>query len=380
MEISDKTTRLIDNLILFFFFLFCASLTNSIFVNQVGYFGTLLLILIKTYLKKENQFHKIGIEVALIIFIVAEILATLFSEHSGQSFNNLLKRILLLPLLYVIPSVLTDIKKVKTFVWVYLSFAFISAAVYLFNSYEYYVEGLFQLTGSGPSIFQYPITTSELLSFTIIFFFVFLFYEKTEKKYKVLFFIGLFISLLAIVATFKRTGWIGVAGGIGVILLLKKEYRLIIPGIIFLVGLFFLEKNYSTVRVFQKNSREISRVFSFDTKGRARNILPLDSSFFVTDFEGGLLHVENENDINEFVFPSPVESVSKIGNGDSLFVIELFDTRLLITELKNGELNTVKEILPPGFTSDYKYFDNKLYINDRDSGLTIYNNLLCVLK
>ncbi len=376
METKDKSFRLLDNLILFFFFLFCASLTNSIFVNQIGYFGALLLILTKSFLKNENQFHKNGLELALIFFIAAEILATVFSDYLGESFNNLLKRVLLLPLLYVIPTVLTDIKKTKIFFWVYLSFAFISAAVYLFNSYEYYVEGLFQLTGSGPSIFQYPITTSELLSFTIIFFFVFLFYEKAERKYKILLFIGLIVSLLAIVATFKRTGWIGVAGGIGVILLIKKEYRLIIPGLIIIVGLFFMEKNYSNVRVFQKTGDQISEVYNFNTKGRARSILPLDSTFFVSDFEGGVLHVKNEKVINQFSFPSPVESITSISSDDNLFIVKLLDSRLIFAEIRENKLHKIQEILSPGFTTDFKYHSNNLYVNDLDSGLTIYENVL----
>ncbi len=374
MESDNKSIRLIDNLILFFIFIFCASLTNSIFVNQIGYFGALLLILIKSFLLEENQFRKSGIELALIFFIVAEILATIFSDFLGQSFNNLLKRVLLLPLLYVMPVVLTDLKKAKTFFWIYLLFAFISAAVYLFNSYEYFEQGLLQLTGSGPSVFQYPITTSELLSFTIIFFFVFLFYEKMDKKYKVILLIGLAVSLLAIVATFKRTGWIGVAGGIGVILLIKREYKLVIPGLILIVTLFFVEKNFSFVRVFQINNDQLTEVLNIDTKGRARNILVSDSTFLVSDFEGGLLQVDDGKVISEFSFPSPVESA--VEHNDSLLIVKLLDTRFVIAEFKENNLKTIKEILSPGFTSHYKYFNEKLYVSDRDSGLTIYENVL----
>lgn len=90
---SDKKSnilKIIDSAIFIFIIIFLLSLSNSIFVNQLGYYGALILILIKAAVTKQNQFSKTGLEFAFIWYILAEILSTIFSKESGASFHNLL--------------------------------------------------------------------------------------------------------------------------------------------------------------------------------------------------------------------------------------------------------------------------------------------------
>ena len=63
-EPEGKSYKILDWIILSFFVIFILSLSNSIFINQVGYFGALLFILIKTFLTRKNHFTKTGLELA----------------------------------------------------------------------------------------------------------------------------------------------------------------------------------------------------------------------------------------------------------------------------------------------------------------------------
>ena len=133
---NQKTIRLLDYIIFTFIIIFLGSLTNSIFVNQLGYYGALVFIIAKYILTKENPFEKTGLELALLLFILAEILSTIFSLNQPQAFQNLLKRILLLPIIYTLVSGTIDIKRGKIFFKTYVAFALISCLIYLYMSYD----------------------------------------------------------------------------------------------------------------------------------------------------------------------------------------------------------------------------------------------------
>ncbi|MEW6703035.1 MAG: hypothetical protein AB1298_10015, partial [Bacteroidota bacterium] len=166
---NDKLIDLLDKLIFFFSIIFLVSLTNSIFLNQVGYYFSLILIAVRFYLTKENPFVKTGLEYALLFYIAAEILSTIFSVRQDLSFNNLLKRIFLIPIIYTFIFSAKDFERAKKFTLIYLGSALATMLIYLMLSYNYYVNNLYQLYESGPANFQYPITSSGLMSFSLIF-------------------------------------------------------------------------------------------------------------------------------------------------------------------------------------------------------------------
>ena len=60
----------------------------------------MILIIVRFSLTKENQFGKTGLEYALLFYVAAEILSTIFSVEPGHSFHNLLKRFFLIPIIY----------------------------------------------------------------------------------------------------------------------------------------------------------------------------------------------------------------------------------------------------------------------------------------
>ena len=113
-EKNASTIKILDSAIFVFIIIFLLSVSNSIFVNQIGYYGALVLILVKAAITKENQFSKTGLEFAIIWYIIAEILSTIFSQQKSLSFHNLLKHTLLIPLIFIIPAIVKDYKTAKT--------------------------------------------------------------------------------------------------------------------------------------------------------------------------------------------------------------------------------------------------------------------------
>lgn len=370
---NDKLIDLLDKLIFFFSIIFLVSLTNSIFLNQVGYYFSLILIAVRFYLTKENPFVKTGLEYALLFYIAAEILSTIFSVRQDLSFNNLLKRIFLIPIIYTFIFSAKDFERAKKFTLIYLGSALATMLIYLMLSYNYYVNNLYQLYESGPANFQYPITSSGLMSFSLIFLFSFLINEKMQRKYKFMVLIFFTINLLALLATYKRTGWIGAAAGIFFVIALGRKWILLVPVILLLIAGAFIEKNISKVFIYDFKPNAIVLNSELNTKGRAYNIFPEGSEFYLSDFENGLLKYQNEKIIEKYNLGAPVADFKKWK--DNFYVANLIDTRfVLMKKDTSGNLKQLGEFITPGFTTDWRAANGFVYALDKDSGLTVFRN------
>jgi len=370
---NAKTLKYIDNAIFVFVFIYLGSLTNSIFVNQIGYYFTLILLLVRMSITKENVFGKTGLELPLIIMIGAEILATVFAVNKGQSIHNFLKFILLIPTLYLFSASAFDYKKLKTFFKIYMGFALAGCLLYLALSYEYVIYNQFQIQQSGPSPFKYPITASELISFTVIFFFAFLVNEKTTRRNKILLFAGFVISSLALLAIYKRTGWFGTAAGILFILVYSRKWKIVIPFMIVAAALMVNERSVSEIYVYKESGNELVKLTSAKTAGRAYDILTDSGKVYLSDYDNGLEALSKEG-IGEkyFTAPSALASFSKWqGN---YYIGYLNDTRFVLYEKSGTGFKESGHFISPGFTTCYKSSNGYLYVCDSDSGMTVFKN------
>ncbi|MHB8904531.1 MAG: O-antigen ligase family protein [Melioribacteraceae bacterium] len=368
-----KTISIIDTLIYFFSIVFLCSLTNSIFLNQVGYYLALTLIVIKFYLTKENPFSKTGLEYALLFYIAAEILSTLFSTEFGHSFHNFLKRFFLIPIVYTFVISAKDFDRTKKFVLVYLGAAMATMLVYLALSYNYFINSFYQLYESGPSTFQYPITSSELMSFSLVFLFAFLINEKMSVKYRLIVLVLFSINFLALIATYKRTGWMGAAAGILFVILLSRKWIILAPVLLLLLASAFIEKNISIVHVYDYHQNKAVQTTELKTEGRPYSVLPDSSSLYVSDFENGLIKYKGNSVQNKYDLGSPVVDFKKWRDG--FYVANLIDTRFVLMNIdQNGNLKKGAEFLTPGFTRNWCISNGFVYAIDSDSGLTIFRN------
>ena len=373
LEQGSKSYKILDWIILSFFVIFILSLSNSIFVNQIGYFGALIFILVKIFLTRKNQFHKSGLELAFALYMIAEILSLIFSEYRVEALHNFYKRALLIPVFYTTVTVTDSFKLGKNFFNLFIAATLITCLVYLVVSVKYYLNNQYVITQSGPDLLQNPITTSEIISFTVLFLFAFIINEKKNFKIRLLLYAGFAISLITLIATYKRTGWMGVGFGIVLLLIIKKKWQILIPLVILGVILLVTEKNISQVDVYNFNNSGVNKILSFNTNGRAWNIGPADGDFVVCDYEDGLLFYKDSTLLKKYEAPGPVTSFRQIK--ENLYLVQLVDTRFLVLRNEGGKLKEINEILPPGETVSYKIFNEHLYTLDIDSGLTFYNSV-----
>jgi hypothetical protein len=366
------SAKILDWAIVVFVIIFLLSLSNSIFINQLGYFGALLLILIRIGITRENQFTKTGLEFAFLWYIVAEILSAVFSDYSSLAVNNLLKRFLLIPVTYTILIAAADIKRSKFYFKLYIAATLVTVLIYLYFSYYYVINDLYGITQSGPSLFQYPITASEIISFTVIFLFAFLVNEKTSFRNKIFLLIGFLLSSLALISTYKRTGWTGAAFGIVIILILKKQWKILTAGAVVMIALLFVQENVSEIKVYQLKNANVKLVYSFETGGRAYDITSLGKYKVVSDFEKGLAVYEDSVLIKNIELPDPVKFFNYLK--DEFYLAYLEDTRFVILKKNDLEFEEVNELISPGYTVSLSVANGYIYVLDSDSGLTIFTN------
>lgn len=367
-----KISSFLDNLIFILSILFILTLTNSIFLNQLGYYGALICLLFKFYITRINPFSKTGLEIAILLFIAAEIMSSLFSVNTEQAAYFSLKRFLLIPTLYFFVAAIEDFKDAKQYVIIYIAASSLSLIYYLFRSYEYFINDLYHLQASGPSVFQYPITSSELMSFSVLILFAFLINEKTKAKTKILVFVLFVINVLALIATYKRTGWIGTAAGIIIILILSRKWLVLSLIALLGIGLAFMSKNVSQVHVYSLVEGNLKTELILNTEGRAYNIYTEDRKTFVSDFNNGLLLLKDSNLIKKYEPPAPIIDFRKWCDG--FYLASLVDSRFLLLKKDDDNFKYVSEFYTPGLTLSSKFANGMFYALDKDSSLFIYKN------
>ncbi len=368
---EKRNLLIIDRVILFCMVLFLATITNSIFLNQIGYYGALLTLIAKYFITRSNPFERTEIEPALLWFIAAEILSLIFSLNHSQALLFSLRRILLMPLIYVTIAAVPDLKRAKLYFNTYIAAAVLTALVYIVFSYQYFIANLYNITQSGPSLFQYPITSSEILSITSVFLFAFLINEKGSLWNKLLIAGALFIALVALAATYKRTGWLGTGFGFFLIILLKKEWKYLIPLVMLAFLLLAVQKNESIIKIFRIQQESLKELVSFNTEGRAFDITSLDGEFYVSDYDKGLVKYKGSKVLQNLETPAPIVNLEQWKN----YMLGYFiDTRFISYQMDSIGLKQKAECLPPGFTIDHTIYGNYLYTIDQDSGLTVFKN------
>ena len=365
--------KTIDKIILGLILLFAVTLTNSIFVNQIGYFFPLIILAYLLIIKKDNRFEKNGLELAFILFLAAELISALFSVDKGDAFKIFFKRLILIPIVYTIVSVANDSDKAKLIFKFYIGAALITMLLYIIFAYEHFIAQLYSLELKGPSPFQYVMTAGGLMSFTMIFFFAFLVNEKTKITIRFFYLFAFGIAAVGLFASYTRAAWLGGIAGILMIVILKRKLLILVPIIVVLLAALFLFKNDSRIYEYIYKDNQFIQTNAIKTEGRAQRIINERDTLLIADYENGLVVYKDSKVIQKVETPAPVSQIKKWR--DNYYLAYLVDSRIILLSKKtNGELRQDKTFISPGETTFYKVIQGKFYISDKDSGLTIFQN------
>ncbi len=365
-----KQNNILDKTIFVFIVIFLVTLTNSIFLNQIGYYGALVLLLVKYYKTKQNPFEKNGLELPILLFIAAEIISAILSDYNSAAFTNVLKRVLLLPILYVLPAVIDSVNKGKLIFKIFIGTALVMIIGYLGIVYQYYINNMYAVNGVGPTFLKIVMTTGGILSFITIVLYAYFINENGKLKYKILYLLAFVLSGLALTANYSRAAWLGALFGIVAVTLIKRKWVLLLFPMIIIIGYLFLSKNSSVVSKYVISNKLIKEIETIETEGRAGTFAALQKEIIVADYENGLFNISKNKNIGT---SAPVFRVDKWT--DSIFSAHLINSNNCVYKI--DEKNKVKilgEFVTKGLTRNIKGFNNKLYIADVDSGVTILSN------
>lgn len=367
--------KTIDKIILGLILLFAATLTNSIFINEIGYFIPLFILTYLLIIKKENRFEKNGLELSFILFLTAELISAIFSVDQEYAFILFFRRLILIPVVYIIVAVANDFDKAKLIFKFYIIAALITILFYMIFAYEHYIELLYTIESKGPSPFQYVMTAGGLMSFTMIFFFAFLVNEKTKITIRIVYLFAFGISAAGLFASYTRAAWLGGAAGILMIVILKRKWLILAPLILVLLADLFFFKSESKVYEYIYNDNKFIQTNVIKTEGRAIRVINEVDTLLIADYENGVVVYKGGKAIQKIETPVPVTQVKRWR--DNYYLAYLADTRIILLNKKaNGEFRSEKIFTSPGKTTFFKVLQGKFYIADEDSGLTIFQNPL----
>ncbi|HZY10719.1 MAG TPA: O-antigen ligase family protein [Bacteroidota bacterium] len=216
-------------------FLLCTSF--SIALSEIGYFSALSLLIIKRIVSRNFSYPRTPVDYFLLGYVFAEVMATIFAIDKTYSLLYLQRRILLLPIVYILIDNITSLKDLKVlFGALILSAVGVSVwslvdIVFYFREYLLFERRL--------SEFQIYMTAGGIMMIAVLLILPFVVHKQTPKKIRIaalLITVPLIINLLF---TFTRSSWLGFLAGVVVMGGLRYR-KLIAPVIAVVLLIIFL--------------------------------------------------------------------------------------------------------------------------------------------
>jgi len=371
---KESVLQIIDKAGFVFLFIFAASLTTSIFVNQVGYFGALITLFVKFLYQGSFEKKSTGLEKLFIALIAVELISAIISENSSQSFHNTFKRAILLPVIYLPSYYLHNERRFKRIFFTFLAVACVGMLIYLFFAYRHYIEQIYYRESKGPSPFQYVMTAGGLMSIVTIIMFGFLLQKNLGLKYKLLILVGITISVAGLFSSYTRAAWVGTAAGIIFLLILNRNWILIgVLGAI--ITVFFLAiQNRSTF--INYDIVQGQEQFYYETDGRAYTATLFNGRVLIADYNKGILFgkiYDGEFEkLSVYETNSPAVSVNVY---DSTAIVLLLNSQLLFLHVDSLGLSFRSSFITPGRVTSYSTQDSLMYLSEYEDGYSIVNIL-----
>jgi O-antigen ligase len=204
------------------FALFLASAYFSIAVNSISL--GLMALLWAALMRQERRWEvrSTPLDWFFLAYVVAEILATVFSLNVAQSVY-FSRRLLLIGIVYFIASVIDEERVLRRAVAILL----VTATLVAILGAGKVVLGAMDAT-SRLGIFQFYMTTSELMMIAALYLLAFIIHHRTPPKVRIAALAALIPVLFSLYATVTRGAYLGFVAGAMVIALIRNR-KLIIP-------------------------------------------------------------------------------------------------------------------------------------------------------
>ena len=254
--INDKK-EFCRRLLIVFLSIEVISLSFSIAVSSIAFAFSVILWV--TILIMEKKWEKTPVDYFFVLFVIAEIISTIFSINGEQSLVNM-KRLFIFTVFYMSFYAFRNKAEIRKFIIVFIVFtAFLSII-------EIAEKFIFQFGRLG--IFQHYMTTSGIKMIVCLYALPTLFNKNLSAKEKRILIILFSIILLSLILTMTRSSWLGfLVGGIVLGVVYNKKILLYLAAFLVLFAIFappsFKERALSSFDPFHPSNR--TRVHMVET-------------------------------------------------------------------------------------------------------------------
>ncbi len=204
-----------DKLIILFLFLFVFSSTFSIAVTQIAYFTALALWLFKMINERKPLVHSTPFDYYFLAFILAELLATIFSYNPSESLYYFHKRLVIIPIIYLLGYWLRSRQNLEATLIIYFLSIFIVSMYGVFDVGLHFKEYLhFE---RRVNLFQFYMTAGGLMMISALMILAFISHINIPKRLKWMGIITIVPVLISLLFTFTRSSWLGFIAGTALI-------------------------------------------------------------------------------------------------------------------------------------------------------------------
>ena len=226
---SKNTDFYLERTTIISMYVFAAAMPFSIALTQIALSIALLSWLLRVWGTKTAQFKSLRLEGAFIAFIAVEILALVFSTNFSQNFI-FLKRLLLIPIVYLFALNISEKKQFNRIVAVFI----IAVTLYSFTGIiSFFMDPSLRVRHIQNSMTAGGITMiGGLASFALAAF-------LADKKWRVVALIFALVNIICLLLTSTRGSWLGFFFGLLLLVYFaNKKFFLAVP--IILLTFYFL--------------------------------------------------------------------------------------------------------------------------------------------
>jgi O-antigen ligase len=205
-------------------FLLCSAF--SIALTQIGYFSALILWIGKMAAEKRSDVPRTPLDRFLLLYVAAETLATIFAYYKGQSLLYMQRRLLLLPIMYILAANVRSLRQLRILVGAMLASALFVALWSLRDVVLHFGEYL--LLQRRLEAFQIYMTAGGIMMIAMLVLLPFVLHRKTPRSVRIA---GALVMLplgFNLLFTFTRSSWLGFLAG-ALVIGTKRFRRIFLP-------------------------------------------------------------------------------------------------------------------------------------------------------
>jgi len=200
------------------------------------------------------------VTIAIILYLLWMLITSITSSLPIVSLKFLISKLwFIIPFYFLGTQLFKDPKNIRRFIWVYL-ISFVIVIFYTtYNHSRYSFDEITSHWVMTP-FFNDHTSYGALLAMFLPFSFGFVFDKKLNKTQRLFAFIVFLIYTMAILLSYSRAAWVSIAVGfmIFVILKMKINYKIVIAGLIAVLGLYMMFR-FEIIMKLEKNKQDSSK-------------------------------------------------------------------------------------------------------------------------